>query len=703
MRKRYAVQLIAVFLLLGGVMVQGQTHETWWELTVTEVRRENELQDIFLSTYSPGAGETFLVVVTSLKDVQFDSAAPLPEGDMLVQGVRLVGGEVPSEVHGFALADVVVTDATGKSYALYAFAIYSDILIAPNLNDFSAAAPYEEVVYTFVFAVPAAQINDPFTLTFDGVSLGEITVGQAGIVSSGGEVAPEATATTAPTATPLAAPTQTPGIAATPTPTATVTATPSPSPTLPPLLMNIPTKSSYEIYTLPSTSSERLVAAAVGFSPHVAGVNTDQSWVYIYFFTPEGMRDGWIRSSRMELDETALSSLPIIDPENPPPLPGLAYDEDAAPVNLRESVMEATADASAVHEVIFDMDNCTSSPPVILEGDILFFNISIQYVPRHLFIYVDGVGITDRMTSEILGIGGFMWRATSGEHHLSATRTILGEVQNSWQCDFEVAVRPSAAVPTQAVVIPPPASLMNVSTKSSYEIYTEPSTSSQRLVAANDAFSPYVVGVNADQSWVYIYFFLPEGMQGGWIRSSRMNLDEAALSSLPVIDPENLSVLPLLEYDELAVPVHLRQVVIQATADASTVREIYVVAPVQWNKTEYVCDSVDGSPIREGDIVYFSFTNFALTRQAADSVRWNVRVDGKLLEDMSYVVEENVEEKGGEWTLPYRVWTYAAWTAEAGTHLMSGQASEGAGGGVRGQECTIEVEPRPWMSQGASD
>lgn len=52
MRKRYAVQLIAVFLLLGGVMVQGQTHEAWWELTVTEVRRENELQDIFLSTYS---------------------------------------------------------------------------------------------------------------------------------------------------------------------------------------------------------------------------------------------------------------------------------------------------------------------------------------------------------------------------------------------------------------------------------------------------------------------------------------------------------------------------------------------------------------------------------------------------------------------------------------------------------------------------
>lgn len=34
---------------------------------------------------------------------------------------------------------------------------------------------------------------------------------------------------------------------------------------------------------------------------------------------------------------------------------------------------------------------------------------------------------------------------------------------------------------------------------------------------------------------------------------------------------------------------------------------------------------------------------------------------------------------------------------------MSGQASEGAGGGVRGQECTIEVEPRPWMSQAASD
>lgn len=464
-----------------------------------------------------------------------------------------------------------------------------------------------------------------------------------------------------------------------------LTETPSLTPN-PTVLLSVATKSSFEIYDQPTTSSERLVAAAEAFSPYVAGANADYRWVYIYFFTPQGMQDGWIRSTRMNLDEATLNSLPIIDPNNPPSLPILTYDEDAAPISLREAILEATANAGVIEDIIFYLDTCT--PSVIQEGDSVSFLAPVTHTPRQFSVYINGRDIP----------WPFLWTATVGEKQLNADIVVQGRMTHSWECEFEVTARNVAVVPTQVPL--DTSTLMTVTTKNSFEIYVEPTTSSERLVAAADSFSPYVVGKNADYSWVYLYFFMPEGMQAGWIRSTRMNLDETALNILPIIDPDNPPSLPTLEYDEQAAPVYVRESVIQATTDASSVREIYVVAPVQWSKVDYICYSVDGSPIREGDIVYFSFTNYALNREDAENVRWRVSVDGKLIDEaqMSYVIEENVGEASGEWTLPFRIWSYAAWTAEGGSHEMWGQATEGAGGGVRQQTCTIEVEPRPWMT-----
>lgn len=453
-----------------------------------------------------------------------------------------------------------------------------------------------------------------------------------------------------------------------------------------PDLFTAETKASFEIYAQPTTASERLIAAADSFSPYVVGVNADFSWVYLYFFTPPGLQAGWIRSTRLEIEDSTLTGLPIIDPQNPPALPVLAYNENAAPVSLREPILEATANATAIEEVIFYLDTCT--PATLQEGNTISFHVPVVYIPRQLSVSINGRDIA----------WPFTWTATVGEKRLTAAIVVGGKMTHSWECEFVVTARTVAVVPTQAPL--DTAALMRVTTKASFEIYTEPTTNSERLVAAADSFLPYVAGANIDYSWVYLYFFMPEGVQAGWIRSTRMNLDDTTRMSLPIIDPDNLPALPVLEYDEQAVPVYLRESVIQATTDASSVREIYVVAPVQWNKVDYTCYSVDGSPIREGDIVYFSFTNYALNREDAENVRWQVRVDGRLIDaaQMSYVIEENVGESSGDWTLPFRIWSYAAWTAEGGSHDMRGNAIADAGGGVRQQTCTIEVEPRPWMA-----
>lgn len=236
-----------------------------------------------------------------------------------------------------------------------------------------------------------------------------------------------------------------------------------------------------------------------------------------------------------------------------------------------------------------------------------------------------------------------------------------------------------------------PPLLFNVSTQDSYEIYTLPASSSERLVAAAAGFSPHIAGANAERTWIYIYFFTPDGLQAGWMRRSRITLDDSALNDLPLIDPANPPALPALEYSEQAVPIHLREAIIQATTDASAIAEIFVTAR---NGTD--CASADGSVLREGDTVYFSFASFMLTRDEAESVRWQVRVNGRLVDQsqITYVVESDVAEASGEWILPFRIWAYVAWTAQPGTNRIR---ANGTGEGIRHIECVVQVEERPWL------
>jgi hypothetical protein len=466
---KYVTAFSMIFIVGLALGTQAQDNIVWWGLTVDEVRQEDELKDVFMSSYFPAPGETFLVVETTLTDTLFDASASLPDSKILLQGVHLYEGAVPANIHGFSLADVSLMDGNGEAYALYAFLIGSDVLIAPNLTDFSVAAPYEEVGYSFVFAVPAEQIEESFTLIFDKVAVAEISVDEEAILLTGGESVEDATEE------PVALPTETPSAAATQTPSAAAT------------------------------------------------------------------------------DQPTVTPLPT---ETPIP---------------------------------------------------------------------------------------------------SAT---------------------------------PPSLLMNISTAASFAIYTQPTTNSERLIAAAESFSPHVVGANADYSWVYVYFFMETGLTGGWLRSNQITLDETALQSLPIIDPANPPVLPILEFDESAVPVHLREAVILAMADANAIHEIYLV----WNPNG--CFTSDGSIILEGDTVYITLVNFELTQEAAEAVVWAVRVGGKLLsaEQVTYVVEADIQPEGGEWVLPYRITTYAAWTAEEGNSFMRGT---GRGHGVQSVSCSIEVEPRP--------
>lgn len=154
-----------------------------WELTIQEVRQESQIQDIFLSSYFPSSGSRFLVIEVEVKNLVFDAAASLPEGDMLLQGVRLYGGN-PDIEGAFDLANVVVEDSQGQTYSVSGFAIGSDMVIAPNLVDFTVAAPYETVVYSFVFDVPQNALNGSLNLRFEAMSPLEVAAGATGTASA---------------------------------------------------------------------------------------------------------------------------------------------------------------------------------------------------------------------------------------------------------------------------------------------------------------------------------------------------------------------------------------------------------------------------------------------------------------------------------------------------------------------------------------
>ena len=652
--KYLTVLLLIAPVLLRSVIVGAQEGENWWNLTVNQVSQESELQDVSMTSYFPDSGDAFLVVETTLTDVMFDASTSLPDSGMLLQGIHFYEGNVPASIHAFALADVSVVDSSDTSFGIYAFSIGSDLLIAPNLDDFSVAAPYEEVGYTFVFAVPAARINEAFVFTFEGIPVAEIAAGQA------------ADAAITPDAEPAEGE--------------------------------------------PDDDPEPAAAAVDDHWWDITVVEIRQENelqdIFLSSYYPEPgetflvvettLKDMMFDPGATLPDsETFIQGVRLYEGDMPPDVHAFALADVVVVDASGESYsLYAFAIYSDIH-IAPNLNDFSVAAPYEEVNYTFVFAVPSARINEVFAFSFDGVVLGEvapgqslqaAADSEVSGI------PTATFTPIEPARTSTATLTSTPTATFESTATPT---PSPSPTLPP--LLLNISTKSSIEIYTGPTTSSERLIAANEGFSPHVVGVNADYSWVYIYFFVPERMQDGWIRSSRINLDETALNSLPIIDPENLPPLPVLEYSEQAVPVHLREAVIQATAEANTVREIYVVANVQWNQNPIVCASADGSVVREGDLVYFTFPTMAVTQDVASSVRWWVMVDGTPLaqDQFSYVIEENVEEASGEWTLPYVIWAYASWTARGGTHRI---VAHGTGHGVRDVRCTIDVEPRPWMS-----
>lgn len=152
------------------------------------------------------------------------------------------------------------------------------------------------------------------------------------------------TSTYTPTATNTPTITYTPSQTFTPTitftPSNTPTASHTPIPTLTPLatvapisknalLVHVGLKGGIGVYPLPDISSGRLFAATSNFTPNVAGRNKTGDWLYILYFDG-GLQDGWAQRKSLDLTDSQVNSLPVIDPQNPPPLPDLAYDPLAA-------------------------------------------------------------------------------------------------------------------------------------------------------------------------------------------------------------------------------------------------------------------------------------------------------------------------------------------------------------------------------------
>lgn len=150
-----------------------------------------------------------------------------------------------------------------------------------------------------------------------------------------------ATATNTPTDTYTPSATFTPSNTYTPSATFTPSDTPRPTRTPRPsntatlsasdltIIRNVDLRGGISVYPEPSTSSGRIFAAVSEFHPHVAGKNEDGTWVYILYFQGS-LQAGWASRNNVVLTDNQLRSLEVIDPDNPPPLPNLPYDEAAA-------------------------------------------------------------------------------------------------------------------------------------------------------------------------------------------------------------------------------------------------------------------------------------------------------------------------------------------------------------------------------------
>lgn len=413
-----------------------------------------------------------------------------------------------------------------------------------------------------------------------------------------------ATATFTPSNTPTPTNTLTPTQTFTPSDTPIATATPTPIP----LIENVQTASSVVVYALPDTSSERVLSLATGFAPHVRGVSEDGEWALIYYFSVDGLQDGWIRLNQLRPAEGQLDSAEIIDINAPPGLVPVPYNELAVPISEVGPIATATQETQVIREFTVGMggfaggSNCVyDSPYDIREGDIVNFEIDAvpntvegrdRIVADGIEFSVSGETLSDVSystfsdgTTTVFAYG--RWQAGEAGRYFVTGRWQNAGAAAGYNEDCTLTVAPRFAAEPTLVPTATPIPYVQGTTSATAQIYAAPSTDAERLLAVSASFSPFVGGISADSEWIYIYYFDLGDVAAGWVALADMSVDT---SNLTVIDPDAPPALPRrLAYTEAAAPPSL---LASATPDFSNVA-------VRLNLEN--CTSVPaGLPIRVG-------------------------------------------------------------------------------------------------------
>lgn len=95
------------------------------------------------------------------------------------------------------------------------------------------------------------------------------------------------------------------------------------------IIENVPISGGVEVFPLPDRSSGRLFAAVSEFAPHVAGISEDGDWLLVVYFQG-GIRSGWAPARNLTLSDAQLGRLAVIDPDNPPDLPAMEFNDLAS-------------------------------------------------------------------------------------------------------------------------------------------------------------------------------------------------------------------------------------------------------------------------------------------------------------------------------------------------------------------------------------
>ncbi|MBI5930016.1 MAG: hypothetical protein HY862_11950 [Chloroflexi bacterium] len=101
---------------------------------------------------------------------------------------------------------------------------------------------------------------------------------------------------------------------------------------------------------------------------------------------------------------------------------------------------------------------------------------------------------------------------------------------------------------------PEPPLLENVPVaRGGIEVFPLPDRKSGRIfAAATGTFAPHVAGRDAEEKWLFIYYFDRGVLKAGWSPRRGLVLEDEEVTALPVIDPEDAPELPDLEFNELA-------------------------------------------------------------------------------------------------------------------------------------------------------